>query len=65
MGIVFTLFSMTPAILISGSNALNPKTKAAALFTKLLELIIKITGAFKDLAIDAVLPISFIESIPS
>ena len=49
---------MTPAILISGSNALNPKTKAAALFTKLLELIIKITGAFKDLAIDAVLPIS-------
>ena len=46
---------MTPAILISGSNALNPKTKAAALFTKLLELIIKITGAFKDLAIDAVL----------
>ena len=60
-----TLFNITPAILISGSNVLNPKTSAAALLTKLLELIIRITGAFSALATEAVLPISFIESIPS
>ena len=59
------MFDDTKAIFDDLEIPLNPKTKAAALFTKLLELIIKITGAFKDLAIDAVLPISFIESIPS
>ena len=60
-----TLFKITPAILISGSNALNPNTSAAALLTRLLEFIIKITGASRDLATDAVLPMSLIESIPS
>ena len=55
---------MTPAMLISGSRLLNPKTIAAALLTKLLELTIRITGAFNALAIDAVLPISLTESIP-
>ena len=56
---------MTPAMLISGSRLLNPKTIAAALLTKLLELTMRITGAFNALAIEAVLPISLTESIPS
>ena len=60
-----TLFNITPAILISGSKALNPKTIAAALLTKLLESIIRITGEFNALAIDAVFPTSEIGLIPS
>ncbi len=48
-----------------GSKVLNPITIAAALFTRLLEFKIKITGAFRALAIEAVLPTSSNALIPS
>ena len=60
-----TLFKMTPSIRTSSSRALNPRTTAAALLTKLRASMIKTTGASRALAIEAVLPISLIGLIPS
>ena len=56
---------MTPSTLILGSRVLNPITMAAALFTRLLEFKIKITGALRAFAIEAVLPTSSKGLIPS